>query len=317
MHSIGYIIESDENIRVEYVQEENEPYFQPEWVEGVNAFNDIMDVDPYDAESPEMVRIGQNEPFSYYTKTLICGWTTTKFRICVTVDGMEGNASFRYDGYNTFIRTRRSSSDIYVTLDKNRTEEDRYGVITITHNSEPETVCNIKIKQEKCNLGLSFVSCTIEDGTNDAYEISIRSGSFEYVFEKLTDVQKTIPQSLLFSIIPTGITNRFYVKNISKYAVIGEIDSTYIFSGGKYYKDMPKISNGEYVTKRVEVKVFDNIAYKPAEYDGAFEISIKDNNTLLVRNYGRVYMEDDAIYVITLANYDNIKYTLEIVLRYA
>lgn len=317
MHSIGYIIESDENIRVEYVQEENEPYFQPEWVEDVNAFNDITDVDPYDTESPEMVRIGQNEPFSYYTKTLICEWPMTKFRICVAIDGVEGNTSFRYDGYNSFIRTRRESSDIYVTLDKNKTEEDRYGVITITHNSEPETVCNVRIKQEKCNIGLSFLSCTIEDGTNDAYEMPIHTDSFEYTFEKLTDVQTPKKQSLSFSILPTGITNRFYVKNISKYAVIGEIDDTYTFSGGKYYKDMPKMSNGEYVTKRVEVKVLDNIAYNPAEYDGAFEISIKDNNTLLVTNYGRVYMEDDAIYVITLANYDNIKYTLEILMKYA
>lgn len=319
MHILSYILETDDNVSLEYVLEEYEPYFQPEWEHGFNEFNDIGDVDPYSVDSPYMVRIDDgNNQYSYYTKTVIVPWKGASVRISVLIDGVEGNPSFRYEGYNGYIKTKKVGSEIYATISSNDDDEYREGNITVTHSSDKNAVTNVKIRQIGCDFNIGFLSCIINNGVNPPFEtLPETSDVFEYTFNKLTAINEPNKQSISLSVMVNGVSNRFFIKNIDEYTCIGEIDDTYTYINGKYYKDMPKWVNGEYVTSRIEVMVVDNMVYYPQKYDNVFEINTNGSDLLTITNYGRVYMPDKVMYIITLSNYDKITNTCQLVLRYS
>ena len=311
-HKIGYIIESDDDVRIEYVREEYEPYFQPEWVNGVNSFSNTDDVDPNSVDSPDLIRVSEDSGYGYYSKTLILPWKTANFRILVVIDGVEGNNSFVYEGYNTFIKTRRDSSKIYATVKDNRSHSNRSGAIRITHSSDANSSATLKILQDECDIRIGMLSCVVNGGE----EIPISPNLFEYEFDTLTGISDGKKEFIKIKVLATGVTNKFYIKSIKEYVAIGEIDNTYKYIDGKFYKSMLKWSNGNYVTYRAEALVIDNIGYQPKKYDNAFDIKMGTDSTITITNYGRVFMEPNATYIITLANYDDIDVTCEIRLVY-
>lgn len=315
-HTIGYILETDDNITLEYTQMEFAPYFQPEWEYGVNEFASISDVNPNDFGSPDLVRCPSGTNYLYYLKTLYVPWQTTSFRVSVVIDGVEGNNSFAYDSYIPFVKTKRVGTEIYCTVLKNKKKEERTGNLTINYRSDESVSTTINIVQKPCEIELKLLSCMVNDGSNER-EILIGSSSFEYQFDTLTDRTDCDKQSLVFELDIRGWRNKYFIKSVKEYFSVGEIDETYKLKNGKYYHRETKLVNGEVVTYYNEALVIDNIAYKYKNYDNGLSIKIDEDKKLRIANYGRIYMEENALYLITLANSDDINKTCTIKLTYA
>ena len=316
VHTIGYIIETDDDVRLEYSQSSFVPYSQPVWEYGVNEFDNISDVNPNDVDTPDLVRVINGSDYDYYYKTLFVPWGSVSFRVSVLVDGVEGSNSFVYDEYTTFIKTRKVGSEIYVNVQKNKRREKRDGNITISYRSDDSINRVIRIIQAPCDTKLKILSCEVNDGEN-IVEIPVASDTFEYQFDTLTDKTDFTKQSLKFTMDVRGLRNKFFVKSVREYVEVGEIDETYKYMDGKYYKRMQKYTNGNFVTYYAEATVIDNIAYTYRNYDNAFKVENPSNNTIVFTNFGRIFMENNAFYMITLANYDDINVTCEINLTYA
>ena len=316
MHTIGYIIESDDNVRLEYIQASYVPYYQPDWIHGVNDFDSISDVSADSTETPDLVRVVNGDDYNYYFKTLIVPWYETNFRISVLIDGVEGNNSFVYDGYNSFIKRRRVGSEIYTTVERNKKQEERDTTLTISYRSDDGVNRVLRISQEPCDISLKILSCEVNDGATTT-TVPVASSTFEYQFDTLTDKTDYNKQTLAFTMDVHGYRKKFYVKSIREYVEVGEIDSTYKYMDGKYYKRNQKYVDGDFVSYYSEATVIDNMAYEMVRYDNAFHIETPDDNTVIINNYGRVYMENNAFYIVTLANYDDISTTCQIKLTYA
>ena len=315
-HTIGYIIETDNDVRLEYVQAEYAPYYQPEWVQGVNDFSSITDVNPNEVGTPDLVRVTNGSDYTYYYKTLIVPWYTVNFRISVLIDGTEGNNSFVYDGYNSFVKTRRVGSEIYTTVQKNKHAEKREASITISYRSDDSVNTVVRIAQEPCDIKLKILTCEVNNGDNTV-EYPVASDTFEYEFDTLTDKSDVQKQSLKFTMDVHGVRNRFFVKSIREYVEVGEIDQTYKYMDGKYYRRQQRYVDGDFVTYYAEAVVIDNMGYQMKNYDKAFHVETPNNNTVIFTNYGRVFLENNAFYLITLANYDDINTTCQIKITYA
>lgn len=314
-HTIGYIIETNhiDDLRLEYLETSNVLYNQPTWIPGVNEFADISLVDPDDVESKDFVRVPDGDGgYTYYYKTLIVGQNTVDFRVSVVIDGDEGNNSFVYENNDSFVSTQRVATEIYVKVAKNKKRETRNSQIVISHRADPSVAVTLYIQQEARDIDIKILTCTV-----DGVEFPINSKNFEYQFDTLTDKTDVYEQTLDFTLELKGITNKFYVKSIKEYVQIGEIDSTYKYDNGKYYKRRQKLVKGNFVTYYAEVMVVDNMAYNLKKYDNAFKIVKPADNKLTISNYGRVYFEPDAFYIITLCNYDDINETCTIKLTYA
>lgn len=315
-HTIQYIIETDDDVRLEYIESPYVPYFQPEWIEGVNDFNSIDDADPNNIDTPYLIRVSSSSGYAYYTKTLRLSWNTVNFRILILIDGAEGSNSFVYEGYNSFVKTKRVGSEIYATVQKNKHSESREAIINISYCSDDTINTTLRILQEPCDIQLKILTCEINNG-NDTVEYAVASDAFEYEFDTLTDKSDIQKQSLKFTMDVHGITKRFFVKSIREYVDVGEIDETYKYMNGKYYRRQQRYIDGDFVTYYAEAVVIDNIGYQMKNYDKAFHIETPDNVTLILTNYGRVFLENNAFYIVTLANYDDINTTCQIKIKYA
>lgn len=314
-HTLRYIIESDDDIVIRYVQLSYTPEVQPEWVYGVNDFDSIEDVDPENVDSPDIVRIHNDEEYDYYVKTLIVPYETTNFRICVVIDGVEGNGSFICENNSGFVTTKRVGSEIYTTVDINKTRTDRNTTVTINYRSDESINATVTVQQKPCDITLKMTSCEVDDG-EEIYDILLNSDKFEYTFKPLTDKYSKKKQKLTFTMDVHGLTRTFYVKNIIKYSEIGEIDNTYKIINGEFYKRRQKLVNGEFVSYYDKAVVINNIGFQLTPYDDAFYVE-KNGNKVSFTNYGRVFMEENAFYVITLANNDDIDVTCKITLHYS
>lgn len=315
-HTLGYIIETDEDVALTYVETAYPPYYQPEWVRDVNEFDSIDDVDPNDVSTPELIRVQNGGGYTYYFKALRVPWNTVSFRISVLIDGVEGNSSFIYDGYETFVRARRVGSEIYTKIQKNKGKTERTSDIVISYRSDDSIQTRVRIIQEACDVSLKILSCEVDEG-NTSTEYPVDSNTFEYELKTLTEKTDAVKQSLKITMDVRGIRNRFFVKSIKEYAEVGEIDNTYVYMDGKYYKKKQKYVDGDLVSYYSEAIVIDNMAYQLKTYDNAFHVEMQSNNVVVFSNYGRVFLDNNVFYLITLANYDDINTTCEIKLTYS
>jgi hypothetical protein len=315
-HTMGYIIETDALVSMQYDKTLFVPATLPTWVPGVNEFASISMVDPYDYTTPDLVRVPVGGDYDYYFKTLHIPWFVTKFIISVTIDGVEGNGSFIYEGFNSFIKMRRVGSEIYCSAKMNKKRDERNAIITITHRSSDADFATVRVVQDPCDIRLNIISCLVDDGTTQT-TVSVGSKTFDYVIDTLTDKTDCDKQSLAFTMDVSGVKNKYFVKSIKEYVELGPIDSTYRYMNGKFYRRAQKYVNGNFVTYYAEATVINNIAYELKNYDGAFSIEMLPGNVISFTSYGRVFMENNAIYQITLANYDDINETCEITIRYA
>lgn len=315
-HTIGYIIESDDNVWIDYVHSDSIPYTQPEWVEGVNEFADISQVDPYDYNTPVFVRVGDGNEWDYYFKTLHVPQTLTNFKISVLIDGVEGNTSFVYSGYNSFIQTKRVGSEIYTTVTRNNKKVERSGNIRINYSSDTTCATTVYITQEACEISLNMVGCNVDDNGEESY-IPINSKDFTYTFDTLTEKTDGWEQRLTFDMDIQGIHKKYFIKSIKQYVEVGDIDNTYTYIDGKYYQRQQKLVNDGFVTYYAEVPVIGNKAYRIKPYDKGLKTVIGTDKSFTITNYGRMFLEANAFYVVTLANYDDISDTCNITLYYA
>lgn len=73
----------------------------------------------------------------------------------------------------------------------------------------------------------------------------------------------------------------------------------------------------KYIIKDIRQEYNDNGMNFTVEYDGGLNLILKDDKTLIVRNYGRTFLNDDCYYKIILAHADNNDITCEIKVNYA
>ena len=109
------------------------------------------------------------------------------------------------------------------------------------------------------------------------------------------------------------------IRDISEYVFASELDDRYVYSPttGKYFQTLTTVRENNVVTIDEEV-IYDELTqgvYKKTKYNFDLKIT-RDSKNITITNYGRCFLQQDAYYVITLANVDNTQETATIVIRY-
>lgn len=314
MHTLSYYIETNnDEIRLEYREIQYTPA-SVIWQNGVNAFRYLNQVDPEEVGSPEYVRIGLNE-YAYYKKYLIVPVRETTFSIHVLVDGSEDNTSFNYDVFSDFMTCTTCGSEIIVSTKTNNDLLPKNSSFTIKHNTGNADNLYISVYQDYTHVQLAFESYTAES-FGEVATGTIQGLTFEHTFKWLTEKTSPSSEKLTLELLVIGPRNRFFVKSIEKYDSLGELDDTYVYSNGGYFRVKQKYTDGEMVTYHDPVIVGDNgLVYDDVRYENDLDIVVSGNN-LVVTNYGRCFLSEDAFYVITLANSDDVTNVCTLTIRY-
>ncbi|MBP5722456.1 MAG: hypothetical protein J6X18_02590 [Bacteroidales bacterium] len=318
---VSYIIETngENGVRLDYQQIGYAPSSVQQWESGVNSFGVGEELPPADSQdSPLFVRQGSGGTWTYYRKSIVMPSKTSKFLISVLVDGSEDNGGFVYETFTSFFNTTMDGGFISVTSRTNTGANEREGTISITDNTYGETIL-IYVVQEHTSIGigLAYYRSNGLSGENEG-EILTHS-SFTHTFYWLTDKHSINNESLEIDVAVTGPRNGFIIRDISKYAYDGELDDTCVFSveTGKYYRMMQKCLNGGLETVYEEI-IFNpdtEAVYTKVRYENDLKIT-KVGDKIVVTNYGRCFIQDDAYYVLTLSNVDDLDNKAYIIIRY-
>lgn len=316
VHSIEYIIKTNsDSAHLEYRQTNYTPSESDVWVEGYNSFSDIGEADPDNLDSPLIVRVVDGGIITYYRRTLMVGEGVNNFTVSVLIDGIEGRTTFIVEEYTMFLNHRVVGSDIYVSVSANRTELERTGTITIKYTPNENIKTVLYIEQEKCEVGMLFGNCIIDRNGESSVDI-INSGEFEYTFDTLTDQTDGNMEKLTLDVAAIGPHRKYFVKTIRQYVQIGPLDDTYRLMGGEWYRRKTKYVKGRFVYYYAKVSVIDGQVYDVQKYDKGLKIDAMPDK-ISITNYGRVFMVPNSYYVVTLANYDNVKKECVAILRYS
>ena len=191
------------------------------------------------------------------------------------------------------------------------------GVISIVSNLSGETFI-IPVIQEYTPVRMRLLSYTYE-GVDGEENGTINDVSFEYTFNWLTSKTSPDKEILEVEVLSTGSRNGYIIRDVSEYVYVGELDSSYTVSGttGNYYHTT-QTCDGENILMVSEEVIFDTLTegvYKKVKYNSDLKI-VKNKNFLKIINYGRCFLQDDAYYVITLSNVDDLNENVNIIIRY-
>lgn len=314
-HTIGYIINAyNDGVRMEYRNIESVPDTGIVWIDGVNSFTSLDDVDVNDYDSPTYIRIDDSGNYTYYRRTLMVDEGVNNFTISVLIDGVEGRTSFIVEEYVMFLTHKVVGSEVFVAVSANKTEIERIGTINIIYSSNDSIKATLFIEQEKCEVGLLLGKCVIDDG-HEVTETMVNDTNWEYTFDTLTDQTDIDEQNLTFDVWSIGPHGKYFVKNITQYVQIGTLDDTYRLMDGEWYTRKSKYVEGRFVYYYGKVSVIDGFVYDTQKYDKGLKINAMPDK-LSITNYGRVFMSKNSYYVVTICNYDNVKKECTITLRY-
>lgn len=185
---------------------------------------------------------------------------TIDFQIIVDNDNLNG--SFFVDvltGWKNYKVVRKKESiHVFFDIPKNLEPFEKYGAISFNHKNVDITI-NVSITQKEC---VYSIEC-------DTQEVPL--DPFPYKVDKDDDNKKKCYEKKSIGISAKGGSEKWYVKEILEYNVIGE-DSN-------------------------EVEV-------PIIYDGAFEYSVVGNE-LIIKSYGKVDLSKQNVrYYFVIAHKD-------------
>lgn len=311
---VSYIIETngENGVIMEWYPISYEPV-SIVWEDGVNSFLDTGSFPSSESvDSPDYVRAG-NDSYEYYRKAVKMPSKTASFVLSVLIDGSEGNGGFYYDSFTSFFSITRNGDVLNIQSKDNAYDIERNGVIKITSNQYDETI-EVFIVQEHTPIQLRLLSYTTEEDT-----FLINDITFTHTFDWLTGKETPEYEEVNVEVLAMGPRSEFIVKDIEKYVYDGNMDSRYIYVNetGKYYETLQKYINGGFQTVLEEVFFNEDTqgVYKKIKYENDLKI-VKNKNGLKIVNYGRCFLQDDAFYIITLANVDDLNLTNRITIKY-
>lgn len=318
---LSYVIETngENGVRLVYLPIGYAPSSVHQWENGVNSFaseEPLPDADSQDA--PTYVRRWNGDGWNYYRRTVVMPSKSAAFMLSVLVDGSEHNGGFTYDVFSSFMDTAMDGGLVSVTSRTNLDVSDREGTISVTDNTYGELL-QVYVLQERTPIGLALATYRfIGLNGEDSGSISTH-GSFSYTFHWLTPKTSLDRESLEVTVAVTGPRNGFIVRDVSEYAYEGELDGNCVYSTetGKYYKIRQRCVDGGLETVYDEI-VFDPDAqavYSKVKYGNDLNI-VKSGDVVTITSYGRCFLQDDAYYIITLSNVDDLETSCEIIIRY-
>lgn len=316
MSGLSYIVETngENGVRVEYRILDYTPQ-NVVWDEN-NTFADASGFPEADAfNSPEYVRAGVNGNYSYYRRMITLPAKSVSFSLYVLSDGVR--IPFTCDIFGTFLSALQQGGSFLVTSKTNTSGFDRDSTVSVTDSIYGVTL-QIPVRQEYTPIRMALLSYAYEniEGSNEG---DINSDEFEHTFHWLTDKTSPNKETLEIEVAVSGPRNGYVVRDISEYAYAGEIDENYVVSlnGGGVY-ETTQVCYGNGLLTSSEPVVFDQITqsiFKKVKYDNDLKV-VRDGRFVRITNYGRCFLQEDAYYVITLSNVDDLDDTAKIVVRY-
>ena len=317
MPRLSYLIETNENngVEIEYRQID----YIPEGItwDSTNTLESEDDLSDLDiGVSSEYVRCGNdNDGYVYYRCMITMPAKSSTFLLRVLSDGAV--TTFSYEVYGSRLSCLMQGDALVVTSKTNVSGYDMQSAISVVCNANGETL-TIPILQEYVPIRIELVSYEYDGQYGSGYG-EIHDVSFEYTFNWLTSKTSTNKETLTVDVWASGPRNGFVILDVSEYAYYGELDNTYTVSmnNGSAYQ-MAISCDNENPSMELTEMVYDTYSegvYRKVRYNNDLKI-MRDGNSLSITNYGRCFLEDDAYYVVTLANADNFRDTVSIIIRY-
>lgn len=301
---------------------------------GVNLYYNLLDYTPQevvwdsentipegsdlpDAElpvSPEYVRRMENEEYKCYRRTIFMPSKSETFSLYPLVDGTL--AGYTYEQYSSFLTVSRQGEALLVKSSTNVFGGNRNGTISILFNIGGENLF-VPIVQDYQPVRITLLSYSYENiDMDDSGRID--DIIFEHTFHWLTAKTSPNKEALKIEVLSTGPRNSYIISDVSKYVYVGELNESYVVSGVENYYQTEQLCEGDNVYMGLERVIFNPLTegvYKKIEYNSDLKID-KNGSILSIINYGRCFLQDDAYYVITLSNVDDLDETASIVIKY-
>ena len=317
MSNLSYIVETngENGVRLEYHILDYVP-LDVVW-DGTNTFPDGADLpDVEDADSPEYVRRMEGSEYAYYRRVVFMPSKSATFSLYILSDNTP--VEYSYDAYSSFLELFRQGDALLVVSRTNVSGDDLNGVISVVSNLSGETL-TVPVFQEYDPIRMRLLTYVYENMDGDGNGI-INDVTFEHTFHWLT--QKTSPdkETLEVEVWASGPRNGFIIRDVSEYAYVGELDESYVYSttSNSYYQTVQTCDGGNLLMVSEDV-IFDTQCqgvFKKVRYNNNLKV-VRLGNSVKITNYGRCFLQDDAYYVVTLANVDGLKETASIIIRYA
>lgn len=276
-------------------------------------FSELPDAEIY--ESPEYVRRMEEGEYTYYRRVILIPSKSTTFSLFALSEGT--HVEYAYEVYSSFLTAFRQGDALLVKSNTNVSGDDRNGVISLVSNLDGDVLI-IPVVQEYEPVRTMLLSYSYENMDGDGNGV-IEGTSFEYTFHWLTSKASPEKETLEIEVLSTGPRNGYIIRDVSEYAYAGELDGSYLYSqsDGKYYHITTVCENGN-ILMADEEAIFDSqteSVYRKTKYNSDLNIT-RNGNALRITNYGRCFLQNDAYYVITLSNVDDLSETCTIVVRY-
>lgn len=275
----------------------------------------ISDLDPDDMDSPDYAHDTTED--KYYQRAIHSSSNSANFTLVMMVDGVYGNGSFTCEATIGNISVQKDGSEVVVTIPRNRTDVEVTDTIHIYYTSQPQDCIYIPVNQDGLYTFLSMNTYSNRKCDGVTHTGDIYNTEFTYTFDTLTDKHDCVEEWVKINVDVAGLRNKFFVQSLDKYAYLEPFNSdSYVASDNKYYRKAQKYVNGQVVNYYKEVYLVGLDVYDKVKYDNQFKLTVDNNEkTLTITNYGRVFMEPGAFYVITLANVDKKTERCKITLR--
>jgi hypothetical protein len=285
------------------------------WDSG-NTFEEDEDLpDAEQFESPEFVRRMESDEYSYYQRVISMPPKTASFSLYVLSDGVRIDYDFTI--YSSFLIAFRQGASIIVRSKTNVSGSDRNGTISIVSNLSGQTLV-IPIFQEYEPIRMYLLNYSYENMDGDGFG-EINTTTFEHTFHWLTEKTSPSKETFEVEVLSSGPRNGYIIRDVAEYAYAGELDSTFVYSptSENYYQTV-QTCEGDILLMVDEEAIFDvqnEGVYKKVKYNSDLKI-VRDGNLVRITNYGRCFLQNDAYYVITLSNVDDLREFASIVVRY-
>lgn len=316
MAALTYIIETngENGVYIQYHQLDYTPQ-DVVWDYGNTYSEGSVLPDAGLSVSPEYVRRLEDGVYAYYRRVVVMPSKSASFSLYVLRD--EVPVEYIYEDFSSFLMLFRQGNGLLVKSKTNVSGDERNGVISIKCNIGGETLI-VPVVQEYTPIRIRLLSY---EYNGFEYEGSglIDDVIYEHTFHWLTSKMSPDKETLEIEIASFGPRNGYIIRDISEYAYVGGVDDTYVVSGttGKYYQTKQSCDGGNILMVADEV-IFNTSSsgiYKKVDYKNDLNV-IRDGKILKIVNYGRCFLQEDAYYVITLSNVDDLRETATIIVRY-
>ena len=316
MSGLSYIVETngENGVRIEYRILDYIPQ-NVVW-DGTNTFADVSDLpDAEESESPEYARVSVNGGYDYYRRMITLPSKSASFSLYVLSDGVR--VPFTCDVFGVFLTVEPDGGSFLVSSKTNVSGFDRQSTISVTDNLYGATL-QIPVLQDYTPIRMALVSYTYENmDSNDNGEIN--TDEFEHTFHWLTEKTSPSKETLEVEVAVSGPRNGFIIRDISEYAYAGELDENYVVSANDSgVHELAQVCDNGSLATVSEPVVFDELAqavFKKVKYGNDLKIA-RDGRLVRITNYGRCFLQEDAYYVITLSNVDDLDDICKIKIRY-